>query len=96
MNEQRKIFLSVAVMLLAIFTISETFDIEALILPQSIEEDTVGRYHVMIEYITHSFCVDNSYRFNHIYVERSLSTGLADVLINRMNKCMAAGILVSR
>lgn len=103
-NERWKIFLSTAFVLLAIFTLNEatkqTFDmdidIEQLIFPQLIEEETVGHYHVLIEYVTHLFCIDGSYRFNHIYAERSLSTGLADILINRINKCMMAGVLISR
>lgn len=75
---------------------TETVNNEELIFLQSIEEETDGRYHMITEYIANLFCIDNSYRFNHIYVERSLSTGLADVLINRINKCMTAGILISR
>lgn len=108
-NEHRKRFLSTAFVFLAICTLNEalnettnqTFDmnidIERLIFPQLIEEEeTVGHYHVLIEYVTHLFCIDGSYRFNHIYAERSLSTGLADILINRINKCMMAGVLISR
>lgn len=107
-NERRKRFLFTAIVLLTILNLNEatnqTFDmnmdididIEQLIFPQLIEEETVGHYHVLIEYVTHLFCTDGSYRFNHIYAERSLSTGMADILINRINKCMMAGVLISR
>lgn len=64
-------------------------DIEPSILTESM--------HTMIEYMTKLFCSNQfTYRFNHIYVERSLSTGLADKLINQINGCMTAGVLVSR
>lgn len=54
-------------------------------------------YHnKLIDYITYLFCYDGSYRFIHIYVERSLSTALADVLIIQLNQCMTAGVLTSR
>lgn len=54
-------------------------------------------YHnKLIDYITYLFCYDGSYRFIHIYVERSLSTALADELIIRLNQCMTAGVLTSR
>lgn len=98
-NERRNRFLSTAFVLLAIFILNEAtnqtsfFDVEELIFPQLIEEEY---YNVLIEYITHLFCLDGSYRFNHIYAERSLLTGLADILINRINKCMTAGVLISR
>lgn len=98
-SEQRKRFLSVLLALQAIFTLSDanqTTDIVKPIFATFDEDETVGRYHVMIEYIAHLFCFDGSYRFNHIYVERSLSTSFADVLINRINKCTTAGVLISR
>lgn len=99
-NEYRKRFLSSAlILLLAIFTVNEATNltfVEELIFPQLIEEETDGHYRVLIEYVTHLFCIDGSYRFNHIYAENSLSTGLADILINRINKCMMAGVLTSR
>lgn len=96
-NEHRKRFLSTALVLLASCNvIKATVMNDELIFPQLIEEETFGHYHVLIEYITHLFCIDGSYRFNHIYAERSLSTGLADILINRINKCMKGGVLISR
>lgn len=102
--ERRKRFVSVVIVLLAIFDLNkannatnETDSNEELIFPQLIEDEIFGQYHEMIEYVTDLFCMDNiSYRFNHIYAERSLSTALADILISRINKCMTAGILVSR
>lgn len=63
---------------------------------ESIQEENSGHYRVLIEYVTHLFCIDSSYRFNHIYVERSLSSFIADILISRINKCMMAGVLISR
>lgn len=64
-------------------------DIKPSILTESMQ--------TMIEYMTKLFCSNQfTYRFNHIYVERSLSTGLADKLINQINGCMTAGVLVSR
>lgn len=98
-NEQRKRFLSIVVMLPAIFTLGRANvqnSVEHLQFPQSLQEETVGHLHVMIEYISRLFCSNVNYRFNHIYVERSLSTGLADKLINRISQCMSAGVLVSR
>lgn len=98
-NEQRRRLLSVFFVLQAIFTLNDanqTADIVKFIFPRPIEEETVGQYHVMIEYMAHLSCFDGSYRFNHIYVERSLSTSFADILINRINKCMTAGVLISR
>lgn len=58
-------------------------------------ETTSEHYQVMIEYITRFFCTGESYRFNHIYVERSLST-LAGDLINKINHCATASSLISR
>lgn len=60
------------------------------------EETTSGHYQVMIEYITRFFCTGESYRFNHVYMERSLSTGLAGDLINKINHCATASSLISR
>lgn len=98
-SEQRRRFVSFLFVLQAIFTLNDanaTVNFEKLIFSQSIEKEVDGHYHVMIEYITKLFCFDGSYRFNHIYVERSLSTGFADILINRINKCMTAGVVISR
>lgn len=68
---------------------SSLMDIEPIMLTES----TRG----LVEYMTKLFCSNRfTYRFNHIYVERSLSTGLADKLVNQINSCMAAGVLVSR
>lgn len=69
---------------------SSLIDMEPLILTESLQ--------ALVEYMTKLFCCSNpfTYRFNHIYVERSLSTGLADKLVNQINDCMAAGVLVSR
>lgn len=99
-HEQRKRFKSATFLLLVIFTLNnnakQPVDIERFIFPQMMQDETSGQYHVMIEYITDLFCTNGTYRFNHIYVERSLSTGLADKLINQLNKCMTAGVLISR
>lgn len=61
-----------------------------------VQEEAVDQNHFMIEFISNLFCVNDAYRFNHIYVERSLKTDLADKLISRINDCMTAGLLVSR
>lgn len=98
-NEQRKRFLSVIVILPAIFTAGRANmqnRIEHLMFPESLQEETVGHLHVMIEYINRLFCNNVNYRFNHVYVEHSVSTGLADKLIRRISECMTAGVLVSR
>lgn len=90
---------SVIILLLAIFTLNNaksSIYIERIVFPQTMQEETIGHYRVMIEYITRLFCINGTYRFNHIYVERSLSTSLADQLINHISKCMTAGVLVSR
>lgn len=97
--EKRKKFISIFLVLQAISTLSnanQAVDIEKLPFPSSIKEETSVHYHVMIEHIASLFCTNGTYRFNHIYVERSLSTGFADILINRINKCMTAGVLISR
>lgn len=99
MSEHSKRFISVFLVLQAIFTLNDANqanNIEKLLFPQSFKDETAGRYHVMIEYIASLFCTHGTYRFNHIYVERSLSSGFADILINRINKCMTAGVLISR
>lgn len=67
----------------------------SFLLPLTNESDRY--YGTMIEYMMRLFCANNrTYRFNHIYVERSVSTGFADNLINHINKCMTAGVLISR
>lgn len=64
---------------------------------QSEEENASGYYYdVMIKYIVKLFCTCASYRFNHIYVERSVSTELSDEMIKQINGCTEAGSLVSR
>lgn len=86
-------------LLLAVFTVNtakQPIDMERSMFPRMMQDETIGQYQVMIEYITHLFCTNGTYRFNHIYVERSLSTDLADKLINHLNKCMTAGVLISR
>lgn len=60
-------------------------------------QNELANYHrQLIDYISHLFCYDGSYQYIHIYVERSLTTPLADALIMRLNGCMAAGVLTSR
>lgn len=82
------------VLLLIYFNLSDatnyTLDME------SIQEENNEHYRVLIEYVTHLFCIDNSYRFNHIYVEKSLSSFIADILLSQINKCLMAGVLISR
>lgn len=60
----------------------------------------IDTYHgALIDYIEYIFCFSGSYRayyFFHIYIERSVSTALPDKLINRLNECLAGGILTSR
>ena len=89
-----KLFKSITFVLFFSLSLSDatnyTLDME------SIQEENNGHYRVLIEYVTHLFCIDSSYRFNHIYVEKSLSSFIADILISRINKCMMAGVLISR
>lgn len=93
-NKSRKRFISSLIFyLLTIPKLNHAnpllIDIEPSILTESM--------HTLIEYMAKLFCSNQfTYRFNHIYVERSLSTSLADKLINQINDCMTAGVLVSR
>lgn len=98
-SEMWKRLKSVIILLLAIFTLNNaksSIYIERIVFPQTMQEETIGHNRVMIEYITRLFCINGTYRFNHIYVERSLSTSLADQLIIHISKCLTAGVLVSR
>lgn len=59
--------------------------------------DDLEIYHnAIIDYIQYLICFENSYHFIHVYIERSLTTTIADKMINRLSNCLTAGILTSR
>lgn len=92
--------LLIVYLLLILFSLSVTSqenDTDDNVLFELLQEETTsGHYQEMIEYITRFFCTGESYRFNHVYMERSLSTGLAGDLINKINHCATASSLISR
>lgn len=98
-NERRKRFKSAVLLLVAIFSLNnaqQPMNIENFMVYQPMQKEGDSHYHEMVKYIADLFCTNSTYRFNHIYVERSLSTSLADELINHINNCMTAGVLISR
>lgn len=99
-KEMRNTYSTIVFLLLAIFTFSvvnQKIDKANLPFPQLKPSTINGNYlSAMTEYITRLFCANESYRFNHIYLERSLSTELADNVIYEINNCATAGSMISR
>lgn len=96
-HEQRNQYIVILLFGLTVCCASEEIDREnvtfSLLRPEAVRE----HYDVIIDYVTRLFCAANeSYRFNHIYVERSVSMDLADKLITQINSCTTAGSLISR
>lgn len=91
-NKSRKRFISLVILSLLNMPLSNYANPIA-IKPSILTEPML----TMIEYITKLFCSNQfTYRFNHIYVEQSVKTVLADKLINQIHLCVCAGVLVSR
>lgn len=58
---------------------------------------SMDAYHYrLINYVETLLCVNGTYRFFHIYIDRWLETPMADKLIDKLNACMVAGIMTSR
>lgn len=54
------------------------------------------KHDTVIDYVTQLICNNrSSYRFFHIYVDKSTSTMMPDRLMSDLNECMSAGILTS-
>lgn len=79
------------------FTISVLSAVKPQTNFKQLEQRDLETFHnTFIDYMPHLICSNGSYRFIHIYIERSLTTTMSDKMINRLNDCLTAGILTSR